>query len=68
MQVEIKRKQEFEVRIEEKLVYAFVVEAVDAEEAVQKLSDRFYDGKLTLEDGERVELLMGVEGGNWIEL
>ncbi len=68
MQVEIKRKQEFEVRIEEKLVYAFVVEAADADEAIQKLSDRYYNGKLTLEDGERVELLMGVESGNWIEL
>ena len=68
MQVEIKRKQEFEVRIEEKLVYAFVVDAVDANEAIQNLSDQYYDGKLSLEDGERVELLIGVEGDNWSEL
>ena len=68
MQVEIKRKKEFEVRIEEKLVYAFVVEAVDANEAIQNLSDQYYGGKLSLEDGERVELLIGVEGDNWSEL
>ena len=68
MQVEIKRKQEFEVRIKEKLVYAFVVEAVDVNEAIQNLSDQYYGGKLSLEDGERVELLIGVEGDNWSEL
>ena len=49
-------------------MYPFVVEAVDADEAIQKLSDRFYDNELTREDGERVELLMGIEGDNWIEL
>ena len=54
MLVEMLRKRDFEVNIEETLVYSFKVEAADEEEAENIISDKFHNGELTLEDGRKV--------------
>lgn len=68
MLVEILRKRDFEVNIEETLVYSFKVEAVDEEEAENIISDKFHKGELTLEDGERTEIRIAVDGDGWVSL
>ena len=68
MLVEILRKRDFEVNIEETLVYSFKVEAADEEEAENIISDKFHNVDLTLEDGERTEIRIAVDGDGWVSL
>ena len=68
MLVEMLRKRDFEVNIEETLVYSFKVEASDEEEAENIISDKFHNGELTLEDGERTEIRIAVDGDGWVSL
>lgn len=68
MQVEIKRKREYTVNIEETLIYSVNIEAVDEEEASEIVAARFHDGDLILEDGERTEARVGVNSDGWVTL
>ena len=68
MLVEMLRKRDFEVNIEETLVYSFKVEAADEEEAENIISDKFHNGELTFEDGERTEIRIAVDGDGWVSL
>ena len=68
MLVEMLRKRDFEVNIEETLVYSFKVEAADEEEAENIISDKFHNGELTLEDDERTEIRIAVDGDGWVSL
>ncbi len=68
MLVEMLRKRDFEVNIEETLVYSFKVEAADEEEAENIISDKFHNGELIHEDGERTEIRIAVDGDGWVSL
>ncbi len=68
MQVEFKRKQEYMVNIEETLVYTFNVIAADDEEAENIIAEKFHNGEIALKNGERAELLIGVDGDGWTNL
>lgn len=68
MLVEMLRKRDFEVNIEETLVYSFKVEAADEEEAENIISDKFHNGELILEDGKRTEIRIAVDGDGWVSL
>ena len=68
MLVEMLRKRDFEVNIEETLVYSFKVEAADEEEAENIISDKFHNGELILEDGEITEIRIAVDGDGWVSL